>query len=151
MSAILEDCRGHVHFIPSGGGGGTGFYKMNPSIPAAGGGACLILGIPLQYQEIIQPVVTLDDKRTLYVFGSAWSETMINGVLLLGDNKSGGAIIGSLIGWYEANKVSVKLAPIILSMGGKTVNAYITGLRLADANPVINTQNFSIMALTSGE
>ena len=151
MSAILEDCRGHVHFITSGGGGGSGFYKMNPSIPDAGGGKCLILGIPLQYQEIVQPVVTLDDKRTLYVFGSAWSETMINGVLLLGDNKSGGAIIGSLLSWYEQNKVSARPAPIVLSLGGKTVNVYVTGLRLADANPTINTQNFSIMALTSGE
>ncbi len=151
MSAILKDCKGHVHFIPSGGGGGVGFYKLEPKINAAGGGACLILGIPLAYQEIVQPTVTLDDKRTLYVFGSAWSETMINGVLLLGGNRTQGRTLGALLDWYEKNRVSKRPEPVSLSVGSKTIDAYVVGLRLDAANPAINTQNFSIIALTSPE
>jgi hypothetical protein len=97
----------------------------------------------------VQPVVTLDDKRTLYVFGSAWSETTIMGVLLLGDNKSGGQQLSSLLGWYESNRVSKSKKAVELSLGGKSIDAYIVGLRLEAANPAINTQGFSIMALTS--
>jgi hypothetical protein len=149
MSAVFEDCKGFVHFIPSGSGKGTGFYKLKPPIPNASGGACLIQGIPLQLQEIVQPVVTLDDKRTLYVFGSAWSETTIMGVLLLGDNKSGGQQLSSLLGWYESNRVSKSKKSVELSLGGKSIDAYIVGLRLEAANPAINTQGFSILALTS--
>ena len=151
MSAILKDCKVHVHFVPSGGGGGVGFYKLKPEIQPAGGGACLILGIPLALQEIVQPTVTLDDKRTLYVFGSAWSETTINGMLLLGGNKTQGRTLGALLDWYEANKVSKRPEPVELSLGSKTINAYVVGLRLDAANPTINTQNFSIIALTASE
>jgi hypothetical protein len=151
MSLILKDCKGHVHFIPSGGGGGVGFYKLDPPIQNASGGACLIMGIPLVYQEIVQPVVTLDDKRTLYVFGSAWTETMINGLLLLGGNRTGGRMLAGLMDWYETNKVSKLRAPVKLSVGGRSVDAYIIGLRLDAANPNINTQNFTLMALTAND
>lgn len=150
MSAILKDCKGHVHFIPSGGGGGVGFYKVEPTIQPAGGGAVLILGIPLVYQEIVQPTVTLDDKRTLYIFGSAWSETMINGVLLLGGNRTQGKTLVSLLDWYETNRVSKLKGPVKLSVGSRAIDAYIVGLRIDAANPSINTQNFSIIALTPG-
>ena len=109
------------------------------------------MGVPLVYQEIVQPSVTLDDKRTLYVFGSAWSETTINGLLLLGDNKSQGKALGSLLDWYESNKISRRKSPVKLSVGSKSINAYVVGLRLADANPTINTQSFSIIALTGDE
>ena len=152
MSLVLKDCKGHVHFIPSGGGGGVGFYKLDPPIPNAPGGACLIMGIPLVYQEIAQPVITLDAKRTLYVFGSAWTETMVNGLLLLGDNSSGGKQLELLIDWYESHNVSVPDAkPVSLSLGGKAVDAYITGLRLDAANPNINTQAFTLTALTAND
>jgi hypothetical protein len=77
---------------------------------------------------------------------------MVNGLLLLGDNSSGGRQLELLINWYEAHNVSVPDAkPVSLSLGGKAVDAYITGLRLDAANPNINTQAFTLTALTAND
>jgi hypothetical protein len=150
MSVVLADCKGHVHAFSSGPGGSrSGFYAVDPDIPSTGGGRCLLLGIPLALQEIVQPSVTLDDKRTLYVFGSAWNEASLTGVLLLGDSTTGGAQLQALLGWYEENRVSKKRGPVRLSLGPKGVDAYVTGLRLDAADPNFNKQMFSIMLLVS--
>lgn len=147
MSVVLADCKGHVHAMTFSAG--SGFYKVLPDIPSADGGRCLLLGIPLALQEIVQPTVTLDDKRTLYVFGTAWNEASITGVLLLGDSTTGGAQLQSLLDWYEANRVSVLKGPVKLSLGPKGVDAYVTGLRLDAADPQFNKQMFSIILLVS--
>lgn len=151
MSMLLENCAGFVHVVPSGSNGGVGFYKLEPTIENATGSACLIIGIPLVYQEITQPVVTLDENRILYVFGSAWTDTMINGMLLLGDSSTGGRQLATLLDWYGTNKVSASTEgkSVKLSVGGRSVDAYITGLRLDAANPDTNTQLFTLTALTA--
>lgn len=151
MSTILKDCRGYVHvYSEAGNSSSQGFYKISPEIPSEGGGYCLIQGIPLAYQEIVQPTVTLDDLRTLYIFGSAWNEISLSGMLLLGPNDGGGAIAGALLAWYDTNRVSGsdEGKSVELSIGPKSVQAYVTGLRLEAANPEFNTQSFSIMMLT---
>jgi hypothetical protein len=149
MSTVIADCRGYVHvYSERGGSGSQGFYKLRPDIPSAGGGYCLIQGIPLAYQEIVQPTVTLDDLRTLYIFGSAWNEITVAGMLLLGPNSGGGAMLGSLLSWYDSNRVSKLEGPISLSLGPKSVDAYVTGLRLDAADPEFNKQAFSIIMLT---
>lgn len=150
MSTVIADCKGFVHvFENAKGSGGTGFYKVKPPIPDAGDGRCLIQGIPIAYQEIVQPTVTLDDRRTLYVFGSAWNEIMLNGVLLLGPDKGNGDMLGSLLSWYDAHRVSKFKAPVELSVGPKSVMAYVTGLRLDAADPNFNRQAFTIIMLTA--
>ena len=152
MSFAIENCKGHVHvFSETGGDGGrsTGFYEMDPPIPHAEDSRALILGIPIGFQEIVQPSVTLDDKRTLYVFGTAWSQLTVNGILLLGQSSTKGAQLDELISWYEENRVSEKRAPIRISLGTTGLNAYVVGLRTTDANPQFNTQNFSILMMTA--
>lgn len=150
-SLAIENCKGHVHvFSDSGSGGGrtSGFYAIDPEIPDADGGKVLIMGVPLGFQEIVQPTVTLDDKRTLYIFGSAWSEMQVVGMLLLGEQSSRGAVLDSLLSWYESNRVSVLRKPVRVSLGTSGVNAYVVGLRLDQADPRVNTQMFSIQLLT---
>lgn len=151
MSLIIEDCKGHVHVMGTGGKRGrtTGFYEIEPSIPETDGSKAIILGIPVGMQEIVQPAVTLDDKRTLYVFGTAWNEGSIQGLLLLGESSTKGAQLEKLMSWYEENRVSKKKGPIKLSLGSTGVSAYVTGLRLDAADPKFNKQAFTIMLLTS--
>ena len=154
MSLLLEDCKGVVHAISTGGANrSAGFYKIVPELPAdVGGGHCVILGITLALQEIVQPTVTLDDKRALYVFGSAWNEVTLQGMLLLGGSSGIGAIAGALQTWYETNRVSVAKAPVMVSIGTSAgIQVYVVGLRLEAANPEFNTQNFSIILLTPGK
>lgn len=154
MSLILQDCKGTVHAVSTGGvNRSAGFYNIKPDLPAnVGGGHCIILGVTLALQEIVQPTVTLDDKRALYVFGSAWNEVSLQGTLLLGGSQGTGAIAGALQTWYENNRVSVSKDPVMVSIGTSAgIRVYVVGLRLEAANPEFNTQNFSIILLTPGK
>jgi hypothetical protein len=153
MSLILKDCKGVVHALSTGGANrSAGFYSIKPPLPNKGGGYCVILGITLALQEIVQPTVTLDDKRALYVFGSAWNEVTLQGVMLLGGSSSHGAVAGALQAWYEENRVSVSKKSVSVSIGTSAgMQVYVVGLRLEAANPEFNTQNFSIILLTPGK
>lgn len=145
MSAAIEVCSGRVHIFRQGAGqGGVGFYKLNPEISVGNGGKVLITGAPLTYQEIVQPVVTLDDKQFLYVFGSAWTESIVQGKILMGGNENRGAV-SALIDWYKSNNVTKKMAPMQFSMGNKGVELYLVGLRVDAANSEYNTQDFTLI------
>jgi hypothetical protein len=150
-SLAIENCKGYVHVILESGGGGrtSGFYSISPEIPEGEGSKVVILGIPIGFQEIVQPTVTLDDKRILYVFGTAWSSVTVLGQLLLGDASTGGDQVKKLLDWYDQNRVSQSEAPIRLSLGTTGLNAYLTGLRLEQADPRFNTQMFSLQLLTA--
>lgn len=149
MSLLVAICRGSIHVVKDSGGGGNGFYAIQPAIPDAEGSKVLIMGVPLDFQEIVQPTVTLDDKRILYVFGSAWSEMSVMGTLLLGSNSTRGAQVSKLIDWWNQNRVSTSKKPVMVSVGTSGVEAYLIGLRLDQANPEFNTQAFSLRFLTS--
>jgi len=150
MSVAIQNCKGIVHVIADPQGGGTGgFYSLDPPIPDGAGSKALILGVPLGLQEIVQPSVTLDDKRILYVFGTAWNEVSVAGVLLLGEARTRGDQLTKLINWYEQNRVSKKRAAVRVSLGTTGLSAYVVGLRLDQADPVFNKQMFSIHMLTA--
>ena len=105
--------------------------------------------MPLEFNEIVQPTTTLDDKRVLYVFGTAWNNISVSGILLLGEQDTRGDQLTKLISWYNENRVSVKREPVKVSLGTAAVDAYVTGLRLGQANPKTNTQMFSIVMVTA--
>lgn len=151
MAAALENCKGHVHVVTdeADGGQSSGFYAISPPIPEGAGSKVLILGIPLEFQEITQATTTLDDKRILYVFGTAWNSISVAGMLLLGDQKTKGEQLSQLIRWYNTNRVSAKKAPVNVSLGTSGVEAYVTGLQFGQANPQNNTQMFTIMMVTA--
>lgn len=147
----IENCKGAVHVFSDEGDGGrsVGFYEIEPPIPDGDGSRALLLAIPLELQEITQPTVTLDDKRILYVFGTAWSSVTVSGILLLGQRETKGDQLTKLRQWYDENKVSSKKGPIRVSLGTSAIDAYVTGLALGQANPANNTQAFSIIAITA--
>lgn len=151
MGYVIENCKGHVHVFKDQNAGATttGFYEMSPPIPDAAESKALIIGIPLGLQEIVQPSVTLDDKRTLYVFGSAWNNVEVAGMLLLGESGTRGAQLDALVSWYNQNRVSERRAPVRLSLGTASLNAYVVGLRTAQADPKFNTQNFTLQMVTA--
>lgn len=149
MSTIIEPCAGFVHVFPQPGGG-TGFLKLDPEIPNAGGGHAIIQATPITLREIIQPSVTLNDKRTIYVFGSAWAEGSVSGVLLLGKDGTGGAIAGALKGWYESNRISVaKNNPTTISIADASYSSYLIGMSFGDTQPEFNKQTFNLSFLIS--
>lgn len=151
MSLVIEECKGHIHVIGTAlsPGGTTGFYQMDPALPDGEGSKSILMGIPLGFREIVQPSVTLDDKRSLYVFGSAWNEASVTGWLLLGEQSTKGALLGAVVDWYQKNRVSKKKGPVQLSMGTAAVDAFVVGLRFDAADPKFNKQAFSIIFVTA--
>lgn len=148
MSALIQSCAGFVHVFPQPGGG-SGFLKLDPALPEVGDGRCIIQSTPITIREIVQPSVTLNDKRTIYVFGSAWAEGSVSGVMLLGKDGSGGSIAGALKSWYETNRVSAKSDPVTISIADAKFSGYVVGMGFGDTQPEFNKQSFSISFLIS--
>jgi len=145
-STTLADCKGWVHAFD---GPSDGFYRLDPKIPDAPGSRALVLGVPLNFMEIVQPTTTLDDKRVLYLFGTAWNDITVAGILLLGNSSTGGKQLTELLQWYAAHRVSHKRGPVQVSLGDYAVDAYVVGLRLEQAEARANTQLFSIQMVTA--
>jgi len=151
MATILENCTGDIFVVEtSGGGGGEGLVKLSPKLgPEAGGGRILITGMPLTFAEVVQPTLTLDNRRILYVYGSSWNEVSITGLALLGKNSNNGGVLKVLKNYYNDNRVSAKGGgPVKLSIGGMAVDAYLVGMQFGEANAENNTQPFSLQFVT---
>ena len=148
MSAIIETCTGFVHVFTQPGGG-SGFLKLDPELPSAGDGKIIMQATPITLREIVQPSVTLNDKRTIYVFGSAWAEGSVSGLMLLGKDGEGGAIAGALKNWYESNRVSASSEPVSISIADASYSGYLTGMQFGDGDPNFNKQQFSLSFLIS--
>lgn len=138
-------CYGAVHAV---GSPGAGLLRMSPAIPNTSQGFCLILGMLVRQRDIVQPVVTLNDKRSLMVYGSAWNETAVVGVLLLGARQSGAKQYDALAQWYKQNRVSKKMGPVTLSIGSRTISAYVFDLALQQPDSTTNSQGFTISCYT---
>lgn len=153
MSYFFQNCAGTVHAFTNGvtGGSGIGLFKLRPAIPTTAGTACFIDSIPADFREVVQPIVTLDDKRFIYAFGSSWAESSISGRLLLGKMGNGGALTRSLVEWYSRNRISVLRGPISASAGSMPLKAYVTGMRIGETDPSLHIQSFSISALVDFE
>lgn len=145
-STTLADCKGWVHAFD---GPSSSFYRLEPEIDNAPGSRALVLGVPLNFVEIVQPTTTLDDKRVLYLFGTAWNDISVAGILLLGNSSTGGKQLTVLLNWYAANRVSHKRGPVRVSLGDTGVDAYVVGLKLEQAEAKANTQMFSIQMVTA--
>lgn len=153
MSAVIEFCPGRVHVFKQGDGNeGEGFYKLDPKIDVGSGGKVLIMGAPIELREIVQPVVTLDSKRILYTFGSAWTEAVVQVKVLLGESSSSGESLGALQKWYEKNRVSKKnKEPVKISIATAAHQGYLVGMRIGQADSNYNTQDASMTFMLSDD
>lgn len=147
MSGFLA-ARGCIYKYTPPGTGGSGFYKVSPAFPQSSGSPILLQGIDLQDNDIISPVVTLEDFKVLYKFGQAFGNATIYGDILLGPVGSTGGGLSALIGWFQANRVSKSSSPITFSMaGGSAYRMYATGLVIGRVDPEYHIQNFAISAI----
>lgn len=147
MSILLKDCAGTVHVVSQGNGGG--FYQIRPGLPETAEAKAILTGVALNFDEIFQPSVTLDDQRAIFSFGSAWSQMSVTGILLLGPDAAGGTIMSKFIDWYETNRLSTLNDSVSLSLTDKGQEVFIVGLALGVADAMFNRQEFSIKLLTS--
>ena len=150
MSAMIDFCQGKVHIFKQGAGNeGTGFYQLDPKISVSGG-KVLVMGAPLTFREIVQPVVTLDDRRILFAFGSAWSEANVILKILLGTASGAGAALGSVQSWYHENRLSKKMTtPVKLSIATKAHEVFLVGMSIGAADSNCNTQDVTLTFMLS--
>ena len=152
MSVILQSCAGTIHVFAAGASGGDGFglFKLDPPIPSSPPNSmCFIDSIPLTAREIVQPVVTLDDSRFIYVFGSAWTEAAITGRLLLGRNGGGATQLKSLKDWYNTARIGKRRKYISASAGAVPIKAFITGMQVGEIDPNTYVQPFALSTLVN--
>lgn len=147
--AILTPCRGNVYKVnPVEGSGDNGFYYI-PELQAkkGPGDALLITSVNPQETDIVAPVITLENTKILYSFGSNFGNITISGMLLLGKSGTPGECLKSLIDFFESNRVSKTSSAINVSGPGTGWRVFLIGLAIADADSNTNTQPFSLSGI----
>lgn len=146
MGLLINNCQGHVYVLTVGSAGGQdgGFYSLEPALPDN----VLITSMPLGFIEVMQPVLTLDDKRILYTYGSAWNQLSVACKILLGPSSEGGKLIADVSKYYKNNRLSESSEPIGISMGTAGVDAYLIGMAFGASDPNLNTLDFNLQFVT---
>jgi len=147
--AILAPCRGNVYRVnPVPGSGDSGFYYI-PDLQAkkGDGDALLIMSVSPQETDVVSPVVTLENTKILYSFGSNFGNITISGMVLLGKSGSPGKSLKTIIDFFETRRVSKKSEAV--SVMGPSVGwrVFLTGLQIGEADSVNNTQSFQLSGI----
>jgi hypothetical protein len=105
----------------------------------------LISGVQTNEQDLILPVVTLDNFRILYTFGEDFGGFNIVGVALLGSAGGPGEALGDVVAWFAENRVTRKKEAISVSLGGGgSYQVFVSGLSIAEADTEFHIQPFII-------
>jgi len=145
--AILTPCRGNVYKVdPVEGSGDSGFYKIEGLEAKKGpGDALLIMSVSPEKNDIVAPVVTLENTKILYSFGSNFGNIAISGMLLLGKSGTPGQCLKTLTDFFDSNRVSKSSSPINVSGPSTGWKVFLTGLKIGEADSVNNTQPFVLV------
>jgi len=91
---------------------------------------------------------TINDQIFVYIFGDRISELHVSGVAFgapcKGDPGAGSNGVKSVLDIYDAEKISVKGKPVIVSMGGVEFQSFLTGIsvEVADAETLLGQFSF---------
>lgn len=142
--AILTPCRGNVYKVnPVEGAGDSSFYRIEElQAPKGPGDALLIMSVSPTKSDIVSPVVTLENTKILYSFGSNFGSISISGMLLLGKSGVPGQCLKVLIDFYEEHRVSKTTSPINVAGPSTAWKVFLTGLQIGEADSTYNTQGF---------
>jgi hypothetical protein len=142
--------RGCVYRVQSSGNGTQGFYSF-ADLPTGGQGSSVVLlqGVDYNASDILQPIVTLEDMKVLYSFGSDFSQVVVFGEILLGPaGGNAGDAFNQVITFFQNNRTSVKKAPTTLSLpGSRTLNIYLQALNIGRVDPEYHVQPFAFTGI----
>ena len=139
--------RGCVYTV---GGGGGGFYKFG-GLAGSAKSPILLTGTNLSVVDSYQPVATVQDFKVLYTFGSGFGSAAVSGEVLLGEaGGGGGGGFGTVVSFFNGNRLSAKKSPVPLSIqGGGSFNIYVVGLQVGQPDPEYNVQPFSFNGIVA--
>jgi hypothetical protein len=144
--AILTPCRGNVYKVdPVEGAGDSGFYEIKELTAKKGqGDALIIMSVNPEESDILSPVVTLENTKILYTFGSNFGNITISGLLMLGKSGVPGQCLKTLIDFFTKHRVSKESNPINVSGPSTGWKVFLNGLKVGEADSINNTQPFAL-------
>jgi hypothetical protein len=146
--AILVPCRGNVFRVnpTQGQGGDKGFFDIDGLTAKKGDGdALLINSVMPEENDVVLPVITLENTRILYSFGANFGSMRIGGVILLGKSGSPGQSLKNLIDFFKQKRVSNNQSTIKVTGPSTSWKVFLTGLQVGDADPQLNMQTFVLI------
>lgn len=147
MAQILIPSKGCVYFAQQSRAG-SGFYDLDPPLRGNADAPILIDGVDGGDQDIVFPVVTLDDKKFLYTMGEDFGRITITGMALLGKAEQGGQAFSTVVSYFNTHRVSRSKEPISVSYPGKvSQKVYPYALIVAKPDPEFHIQFFQIQAI----
>lgn len=145
MAAILVPCRGFNYQVPVAGKKGTAFYKVEGLTTGQKKNPILITGVTVKDSDVVMPVITLENTKILYTFGSDFGEVVISGLILLGSADDKSQAMGDLIKFFQEKRVSKSKNTVKVSGPSKSSWAiFLNGMTIGDADPTYNIQTFAI-------
>lgn len=147
--AIIAPCRGNVYKVDptnGSGGGGAGFFKVD-GLEASGddGSALLVNSVSLKDQDVVLPVITLENTRILYSFGSDFGDISVSGMLLLGKAGGSSQVLSKLVDFFQSNRVSKNPSAVSVTGPGTGWNMFLVGLVVQDAEATTHIQPFQLI------
>ena len=146
--------RGCMFIVPSlNAGTSKGFYGLEGLTTGPIGknnSIVLLQGVDYMDTDIIAPVVTLENTKILYTFGSNFGNISIIGEILVGP--AGWLTTGSrdVQNYFNEKRVSKKKEPVTLSMNGsKYLSVFLQGLRIGTMSPDTHVQPFAFIGIVA--
>lgn len=147
MSLIIP-CRGNVYRVkPTGTSNqSSGFFRVS-GLPSSYGdnGAVLINGVQTNDDDVVMPVITLENTRVLYSFGANFGSISVSGMILLGIAGSGGAGLATVTSFFGRHRVSNNKQAITVSGPSTAWRMFLTGLQVQPADPITHIMTFSLV------
>jgi hypothetical protein len=144
--AVLVPCRGSVYRVNpmQGQGGERGFYEVDGLTAKKGDGDALLINTASPNEnDVVLPVITLENTRILYSFGANFGDMTISGLILLGKSGNPGTSLATVIDFFKQKRVSSNKEAVKVTGPGTSWKVFLTGLTISDADPQINSQTFA--------
>jgi len=156
MAESFLSTRGCVYkYTAAGAGSGAGLFDLNPGFPSGNASSPILLtGVDITDQDIIFPVVTVENFKVIYRFGTDYGSVRITGVCLLGavGTKGGGSSFSSAKAYFDRNRVSNRKTPIQVSVPGTNAyNVYLIGLNIGEPDPAFNIVPFAYLGTIANQ
>lgn len=143
MFSVQRGCVACVR--QSGGSSGTGYRIDGLSTRTCP--PIIITGVNPSSNDIVQPLVTMDGKKIVYVFGESIGDIVINGEALLGPNAAAGTM-DRVVDFFRSRRLSSGGgSKVNVSAPGGAYKVWITGMGLGSANAEFNTLPFTLTGL----
>jgi hypothetical protein len=142
--ATFELTRGCVYRVGNYSQGTV--IQIEPAITSSNEDSpVLITGVQTNEQDLVLPVMTLDNFGIMYTFGEDFGGFNIIGLALLGSVGGVGDALANVVEWFKENRVTTLQDAISVSLGGGgAYKVFVTGLSIAEADTEFHIQPFIV-------